>query len=92
MVRKAFNIKDVSQETREGPATWKQCKGVALKLTEQPNGSRDWRLYHRLKAHLAAESKAGRLSFMDVNKLYAKKKCPVKYIRAINAYMEKHGS
>ena len=73
MTKKAFNIKEVSQATREGPASWKQCKAVALKLTEQPNGSRDWRLYHRLKAHLAAESKAGRLSFLDINGLNKKK-------------------
>ena len=92
MTKKAFNISDVSEETRQGPATWNQCKAVSLKLTRKPNGSVDWLLYHRLKAHLMAESKAGKLSFNDVSGLFKKKKVPVKYIRAIESYVEKHGS
>ena len=90
MTKKAFDISEISQATREGPASWSQCQGVALKLSRKPNGSTDWLLSPRLKAHLGAESKAGRLSFMDVNGLFKKKKCPVKYIKAIAAYLDKH--
>lgn len=87
----AYDIKKVSPETLEGPATPNQCKALALNFSKKANGKIDWAKRSRISACLNSQSKKGLLSYADASELFEKKRLPKKFQKLIDEYLKANG-
>ena len=86
MTQSKFNIKSLSPEQLEAPASYNACMRLAYHFTET-KGKRNWVSFTRIKSHYYNQSKEGNLTVKDVNNLLQKKRLPTKTSQAIKAYI-----
>ena len=84
---KGYNIETQPQEKREAPVTYNTAMAIA-RIWAKKAKSPEHETKHRIAAHLWSLGKAGKLSQEDAQPLFSKKSTPVKYRKAIDAYLK----
>jgi len=82
-----FDINKVPAETRKGPATWQQIRGLGFRLSGSTGGKPNYKFAKQIQGCLYNEAKEGRLSFDQASKLFDKKTLPAKYRTKIQDYV-----
>ena len=86
-MKNTFDISKFSAEDLKRPATYGQITALSYRLCGSKGGKLNYQFATQIRGCLYNNSKAGKFTFGDANKLFDKKKLPVKFQREIRAYL-----
>ena len=82
-----FDINTFDKDRLSSPATYNQCRGLAIKFSKTGDKV-DWRKQKQILGCLYGLAKEQRFNFKHANDLFSKSKLPKVYFDKIAMYLE----